>query len=71
MAVVQQALGEDLAGGDVQGGEEGSGAVAEVAVRHAFNVAEPEGQDGLGTLQDLDLVLLVDTQHSAWSGGWR
>ena len=68
VAVARPALGEDLAGGDVQGGKEGGGAVADVAVRHAFDVAEPEGQEGLGALQGLGLALLVDAQHQGMVG---
>ena len=48
VAVARLALGEDLAGGKVQGGEEGGGAVAGVAVRHALDMAESEGQKELG-----------------------
>ena len=48
VAVARLALGKDRAGGDIQSGEEGGGAMADVAVRHAFDVAESEGQEGLG-----------------------
>ena len=34
----------------VQGGEEGGGAMADVAVRNAFDVSESEGQEGLGAI---------------------
>ena len=47
VAMTRPALGEDLAGGDIQGREEGGGAVAEVAVRDAFDVAESQGQERL------------------------
>ena len=63
MAVPRLALGEDLARGHVQGGEQGGGAVAGIAVRDAFDVSEPEGQQRLGSLQRLDLALLVHAEH--------
>ena len=48
--VARLALGEDLVGSDVQGDEECSGAVADVDVRHAFDVVEPKGTMRLGAL---------------------
>ena len=49
VAMARPALGKDPAGGDVQGREEGGGAVADVTVRDALNVAQSEeGQEGLG-----------------------
>ena len=68
VAMAPLALGEDPAGGNVQGGEEGGGAVADVAVRHAFDVAQPQGQEGLGALQGLALALLVDAQDQGMVG---
>ena len=67
VAVARPALGQDSAGGDVQGGEEG-GAMADVAVRDALDVAEPQGQEGLGALQGLALALLVDAQDQSMVG---
>ena len=63
VAVARLALGDDLAGGHVQGGEDGGRAVADVAVRDAFDVSESQGQQGLGSLQRLGLALLVHAQH--------
>ena len=74
VAMARPVLGEDLAGGDVQGGEEGGGAVADVAVGHAFDVAQSQRQEGLGTLQGLELALLVDAQHQCmvgWVESWK
>ncbi len=68
VAVARLALGQDLAGGNVQGGEEGGGAVADIAMRHAFDVAQSEGQEGLGALQGLGLALLVDAQDQGMVG---
>ena len=48
--------------------------MADVAVGHAFDVAQPQGQEGLGTLQGLDLALLVDAQHQCmvgWVESWK
>ena len=55
VAMTRPALGEDPAGDDIQGREEGGGAVANIAVRDAFDITQPEGQEGLGALQSLDL----------------
>ena len=37
-------------------------------MRHAFDVAQPEGQEGLGALQGLGLALLIDAQHQGMVG---
>ena len=68
MAVSRPALGQDPAGSDVQGGEEGGGPVADVAVRDALDVAQPQGQEGLGALQGMALALLVDAQDQGMVG---
>ena len=68
VAMARPALGQDPAGGNVQGGEEGGGAVADVAVRDAFDVTQSEGQEGLGALQGLDLALLVNAQDHGMVG---
>ena len=57
------ALGDHLAGGDVQSGEEGGGAVPDVVVGDAFHVAQAHRQQRLGAVQGLDLRLLVDAEH--------
>ena len=54
MAVASLALGERLAVGRVEGGEQGGGAVADIVVGDAFDVAEPHGQHRPGALQGLD-----------------
>ena len=63
MTMPRLALGEHLAGGHVEGGEEGGGAVTDVAMRDAFDVSEPKGQQRLGSLQRLGLALLIDAEH--------
>ena len=67
-AMARLVLGKDPAGDDIQGGEECGGAVADVAVRHAFDVVEPEGPKRLGALQGLGLALLVDAQNHGMVG---
>ena len=61
--VAPLALEEHFSGGDVESGEQGCGAVADVVVGHPFDVAEPHGQRRPGALERLDLSLLVDAQH--------
>ena len=63
VAMPRLALGDDLAGGHVQGGKEVGGTVTDVAMRDAFDVSEPEGQERLGSLQRLGLALLVNAEH--------
>ena len=46
--------------GYIESGEKGGGAVTDVAVREAFDISEPEGQQRLGPLQRLRLALLVE-----------
>ena len=57
------ALREHFAGGHVQGGEQRSGAVADVIVGDALDVPQPHGQHRLGALQGLDLAFFVHAQH--------
>ena len=63
VAVSLAAPGDHLAGGDVEGGEQGGGAVADVVVGDALDVSEPHGQHRLGAVERLHLALLVDAQH--------
>ena len=57
------ALGHHGAGGDVQGGKQGGGAVPLVVVGKAFHVSQAQGQHGLTSFQRLDLALFVHAQH--------
>ena len=61
--VARPALGEHLAGGHVQGGEKGGGAVVDVVVRHTLHVTQAHGQQRLSPVQGLDLRLFVDAEH--------
>ena len=66
--VARAALGQDCAGGDVEGGEQGGGAVAHIVMGDALGIAEPHRQQRLGALQRLDLRLLVHAQHHRMIG---
>ena len=58
------APGPDQAGGDLEGREQGRGAVALVAMAEAGErLAIRQPQPALGPLERLDLRLLVDAQH--------
>ena len=63
VAVPFLALRQNLAGGDIQGGEQRRGAVTDVIVGYAFHVSQPHGQKRLGTFQGLRLALLVYAKH--------
>jgi hypothetical protein len=52
-----------LAGGDVEGGEEGGGAVADVVVGAPLHLPGTHGQQRLGPVESLDLALLIDAEH--------
>ena len=65
------ALGQDVAGSDVKGGEQGGGAVADVIVGDPFDIPQPHGQQGLGAVEGLDLGFLVHAQHHGVVGGLR
>jgi hypothetical protein len=64
------ALAEDLAGADVQGGEQVRGGVAAVVVGAFLSHVELDGQQGLGAVQglDLDLGFFVETEHDSAAG---
>ena len=53
----------DLAGGDLQRGEQRGGAVADVVMGGLLRQAGSHRQDRRGPVQGLDLRLLVDAQH--------
>ena len=63
VAVAWQALAHDLAGGYVQGGKQRRSTVALVVVGHRLCLATLQRQTGLGTIERLDLTLLVDREH--------
>ena len=63
MTVACLALRQDGAGGDVESGKQGGGAMANVVVGHSFDVSKSHGQHGLGPVEGLNLRLLIDRQH--------
>ena len=71
MTVTRFAHPGDLAGRDVQGGEQRGGAVADVVVGLAFRHPDLHRQGGRGAIQGLDLALLIDAEHDRVLGGSR
>ena len=55
-------LAQDRSGDGVEGREQCGRAVSDVVVRDSFDIAEPQGQHRLATLQRLNLALLIHTQ---------
>lgn len=68
VAMTPFALGQDLASSDIECGEQGRGAMADIVVRDPFDVTEPHGQYGLGSVEGLDLGFLVDAQDHGMVG---
>jgi hypothetical protein len=58
-------LRDYLPGDTIQSGKQGGGAVANVVVRKALNTAYSQGQQGLDSIQslNLNLNLLIDTKN--------
>src|SRR5205823_4159368 len=56
-------IGDDVAGGNIEGGVQVGDAVPDVVVGLALRDARPKGQDRCGAVQGLDLALLVYAQH--------
>jgi hypothetical protein len=65
------ALGDHLAGGYIQGGKQGGGAMVDVAVGNALHITQPHGQQGLSAIQELDLRLPGDAEHHGSAGRLR
>src|SRR5439155_14105609 len=63
MAVTLLAQADYFAVQSIEGGEQRSRSVALVVVRHGPRSAALQRQAGLGTVQGLNLTLLVATQH--------
>ena len=68
MAVAFFAAGEDLAGGNVERGKERCRAVADIVMRHAFDITQTDRKNGLGAVQRLNLALLIPTQDHGLLG---
>ena len=69
VSVTGFALGEELAGGDVEGGKQGGGSVADVIVGATFEVSQAHGEHGLGAVEGLDLGFFVHAQYHRMVGG--
>ena len=61
--MIRPAMGQHLSIRYVQGSEQGRCPVTHVIVGDPLNVAQPQGQHRLRTLQGLALTLLVHTQN--------
>ena len=62
-AMTREALSDDCAGGDVEGGEQRGGPVAHVVMGAPLDLSGPHGKKRTSVIQRLDLALLVDAQH--------
>lgn len=63
--VLLAAVGDDLAGGDVECGEQVCRPVALVVVGHRPRPARTQREGGLGAVERLALRLLVEAEHSS------
>jgi hypothetical protein len=61
-------LADDLAGGNVQRGEQRGRAMTHAVVGASLGIARGQRQDGLCAVQRLDLALLIDTQTHSLDG---
>ena len=64
-AMARVAPANDAARGGVKGSKERSRAVAGAVVRAPFDLAGPQRQQRLASIEHLDLALLVDAQHES------
>ena len=63
MPMLLHAAPDDLAFEDVEGGEQGSGAVALIVVGHGGGAPLLQRQARLSAVERLDLALLIDREH--------
>lgn len=63
MAMTCLALRQDSAGGDVERGEQGGGAMANVVVGGSFDISQSHGQHRLSAVEGLYLDLFIDREH--------
>ncbi len=68
MLLTALALRQHRAGGHIQGGEQGRGAVTHVIEGHPLDITQSHRQYRLGALQRLDLTLLIHAQHDGMVG---
>ena len=67
-AVTLVAAADDLAGGDVQGGEQRGRAVPLVIMAAPLDLPWPHRQQRLGAVERLDLRLFIDAEHQGAVG---
>ena len=63
MAMPLPAFGNHPPRGHVQGGKQRGGAVADIVMGEAFDIAQVQGEFRLGAVQRLDLGFLIHAQH--------
>src|SRR5271165_7457303 len=63
MPVPGLAFGEDGSGGYIKRGKQRGGPMANVIMGDPLHVTEPHGQHRLGTVQSLNLALLIHAKH--------
>lgn len=68
MAVVALASGEDMTSRDVERGIQSRGTVADIIVGHALDISQTHGQQGLRSVQGLNLAFLIDTEDHGLIG---
>ena len=68
MAMALHVAADDVAFEDIEGGEQGCGAVAFVVVGHGAGASLLHGQSRLGAVEGLNLALLVDREDDGMSG---
>jgi hypothetical protein len=68
MPMTPPARREDAAVEQVEGSEQGGGAVADRVVGHPLDITEAHGQQGLAALERLHLAFLVDAQDQRLVG---
>ena len=71
VTMLSPALGQHLTIGNVESGEQRRRPVPDIIVGDALDVAEPERQDRLRSLERLDLALSSTHRTIALSGGLR
>ena len=68
VAVSRRAGGDEPAVGQVEGCEEGCGAIALVVMGHGPAASSLQREAGLCSVQGLDLTLLIQTEHQGMVG---
>ena len=68
VAVARLAQLLDAAGGHLEGGEQGGGAMADVVMGGLLRQSEANREDRRGPVQRLDLALLIDADHDGLLG---